>query len=112
MPYNFDFSQLTDIKTIEVHPKGWITPLQVEYGIAEDIKTYGKLSYFWRVKGTQHTFVIPIVRLDFLSKGDYKKHFNETLESFREDYITWKKEGFQYEWARDYERQFSQFVVI
>ena len=112
MPNNVDFSNIKNIKTLEVNPKGWVENLVVEYGIGEDMKIYGAESYFWRVKGTQHTFIIPIARMDFLSSGNYKKHFNEALETFREDYLSWKKEGFIYRWAKDYERQFSKFIVV
>ena len=112
MPYKFDFLELEDIKTIEVNPQGWISPLHVEYGIADDIVTYGKPAYFWRVKGTQHTFVIPIIRMDFLSSGDYKKHFEDALETFRKDYVNWKDEGFVTEWSREYHKEFSGFIVL
>jgi len=112
MPNNFDFSELKNVKTIEVNPQGWVIPLYVEYGIGDDIRSYGEISYFWRVKGTQHTFVIPIIRMDFLSSGDYKKHFEDALETFREDYINWKNEGFITEWSREYDKQYSRFIVI
>lgn len=113
MPHNFDFSKIENIKTIEVNPQGWITPLNVEYGMYEDANVYGGItSYFWRIKGTLHTFVIPISRMDYISSGDYKKHFENALESFREDYLTWKEEGFGTEWAKEYYRQYSRFIII
>jgi len=115
MPNNFEFSKLKDVKTMEVNPEGWVTPLHVEYGVSDDINAgvYGDIpSYYWRVKGTTHTFVIPIIRIDFLSSGDYKKHFENALETFREDYISWKNEGFITEWARDYRKQFSRLIII
>jgi hypothetical protein len=115
MPNNFDFSQLKDVKTMEVNPQGWVTPLYVEYGSSNEEYSgvYGAIpSYYWKVKGTQHTFVIPIIRIDFLSSGDYKKHFEEALNCFRNDYIDWKEKGFESEWAKDYQKQFSKFIVI
>lgn len=113
MPNNFDFSTLKNIKTIEVTPAGWVTPLVIEYGIKEESPTFGELnSYHWRVKGTRHTFVIPVIRMDFLSSGDYKKHFENALENFRQDYINWKDQGFITEWAREYEQQFSRFIIV
>jgi len=115
MPNNFDFTKLENVKTIEVNPKGWINPLHVEYGVTKDVNAsvYGAIpSYFWRVMGTQHTFIIPIARIDFLSSGNYKKHFEDALEAFREDYVNWSDEGFITEWARDYHRQFSQYIII
>lgn len=115
MPNNFDFSKLKDVKTMEVNPEGWVTPLYIEYGVSDDMNAgvYGAIpSYYWRVKGTQHTFIIPIIRIDYLSSGNYKKHFEDALETFREDFIEWKKEGFNTNWARDYQGQFSRFIII
>ena len=112
MPNNFDFSKLQNIKTMEVNPQGWVSPLSIEYGITDNIEVHGIMSYCWRVKGTQHTFVIPVLRMDFLSSGDYQKHFNEILGNFREDYISWAKEGFIYEWATEYRDQFARFIII
>lgn len=112
MPNNFDFSGLENVKTMEVDPEGWISPLIVEYGIYDDYATYGKPSYYWRVQGTTHTFTIPVVRMDYLSSGNYKKHFEDVLETFREDYISWQKAGFAADWSREYERQFSKFIVL
>jgi hypothetical protein len=112
MPYNFDFSKVENVKTIEVHPVGWVSPLYIEYGIYNGPETGEVVSYHWRIKGTQHTFVIPTLRMDFLSSGDYIKHYEKTLEVFRQDYIEWKEQKFINEWAREYERQFSKFIVI
>lgn len=112
MPNNVDFSDVKELKTIEVNPPGWISPLYIEYGIKEDHKVFNKLSYFWKVKGTQHTFVIPVVRLDYLSSGNYKQHFENVLETFREDFLKWKSEGFTSQWSREYREQFERFIVI
>jgi len=113
MPHNFDFSKLNNIKTLEVNPQGWVTPLYIEYTVTQDANSYNGIeSYFWRVKGTQHVFVIPLIRMDYLSAGDYKKHFENALETFREDYIDWKTQGFITEWSREYARQFSKFIIV
>jgi hypothetical protein len=107
MPNNQDFNELKNIKTIELTVDGWISPIFVEYAIS----VYGGIpSYFWRVKGTLHTFVIPVSRLDFLSKGNYAKHFQETLEDFREDYLSWSKEGFKQGWMSEYQQQFYKYI--
>lgn len=113
MPYNFDFKYLNDIKIIEVNPKGWVTPLTVEYGITEDTR-YNMLSYFWRVKGTTHTFVIPVIRMDFLSSGDYQKHFNTALTNFREDYLNWinNPNHLELSWVKEYKQQYKNFIII
>jgi hypothetical protein len=109
MPYNHDFSDIRNIRESEIHPKGWIDPLFVEYGLG----MHGNVpSYFWRVKGTKHTFVIPVLRMNFLSSGDYEKHFEESLQTFREDYISWSKEEWNSPWAREYKEQFSRFISL
>lgn len=107
MPNYHDFSKLNEIKKIPVRPKGWIQPLYVEYEIGD----HGSLpSYFWRVLGTKHTFIIPIVRLNFLSSGNYVKHFEEILEGFREDYLEWEEGGFQAPWMQEYRGEFERFI--
>jgi hypothetical protein len=109
MPNNYNFDGIRDLRTVEVNPQGWISPLFVEYG--SDL--YGGIpSYFWRVKGTQHTFLIPILRMDFISKGEYVKHFNEILEAFREDYIGWSKEGWYAEWMQQYREDYRSFITL
>lgn len=108
MPNNVDFSKVENVKKIQISPSGWINPLNIEYGTTE--KLYPIPSYCWRVEGTQHTFIIPIVRMNFLSNGDYGKHFSETLEAFREDYLSWQKNDIS--WANEYKQQYSGFIVI
>jgi hypothetical protein len=107
VPNTKDFSILTNVKTININPRGWICPLMIEYGISNE-PVY---SYFWRVKGTTHTFIIPTLRLDYLSEGDYKKHFEETLEQFREEYLSWKAQNFYLPWQIEYEQQFRYFIL-
>jgi len=108
MPNNYDFSTLREIKTMEIYPAGWINPLIIEYGIGDHTIP----SFFWRVKGTQHTFIIPAIRMDYLSSGNYNEHFTEVLEKFREDYISWKKEGFFSDWMSEYRNQYGSFIII
>ena len=111
MPNNIDFSKkVKNIKEIEVNPKGWINPLTIEYGTSE--KVYPIESYCWRIKGTAHTFLIPIVRMDFISGGDYVKHFEHVLEIFREDYTSWEEQRIEAPWANEYRRQYKSFIVI
>mgnify|MGYP007128596568 CR=1 FL=1 len=109
MPYNFDFNKLLNVKTVEVEAEGWITPLYVEYGFSPFSEV--SMACNWRVKGTQHTFVIPLTRLDFISKGNYAQHFKEVLEQFREDYIDWKNKGFSEKWMQEYKQQYSSYII-
>jgi len=109
MPKQCDFSILENVQQIEVNPIGWINPIVVQYGVGNHVEA---LSYFWRVKGTEHTFIIPIVRMNFISEGNYATHFEEVLEEFREDYKKWASEGFYTEWMQAYRGEFSKFISI
>ena len=110
MPHFFDFKKLDKTSRILVVPRGWVEPLYVEYGVGRYKDT---LSYFWRVEGTQHTFTIPVTRMNFLSEGNYEKHFSEALEAFRADYLDWQIKDPEYsvEWHREYREQFGKFIV-
>ena len=107
MPNDYNFSKLENIKTLEINPIGWVNPITIEYGVDYDLYA----DYYWRVKGTQHTFVIPVSRMNYISSGDYEKHFQEVLEKFREEYKEWKKGGFEVLWMRDYEAQYRNFIL-
>ena len=108
MPNNHDFSSLRSIKTLEINPTGWVNPLIIEYGIGDQLGP----TYFWRVKRSKHTFVIPVLRLDFISSGDYATHFTEVLERFRNnDYAAWKKDGFSTSWMQEYEENYRKFIL-
>ena len=108
MPHRVDFSEIKELKTIEVKPDGWIDPLFVEYGLGlhHDVPCY-----MWRVKGTTHTFVIPISRMEFLSSGEYASHFKEALEGFRKDYLEWKGVGFMADWMQEYRKEYGAFIM-
>jgi hypothetical protein len=111
MPNNYDFSTFgKDLKTLQLYDvEGWTSPLYVEYAI----DLYGGVpSYYWRVKGTKHTFVIPVLRMDFLSKGDYEAHFKEALSGFRKDYQEWAESGFVHEWMHEYREQYKDFISL
>ena len=111
MPNNVDFSLLINLKKVKLEPapEGWNSPLFIEYGMGEHGST---LSYFWRVNGTEHTFVIPIARMQYLSAGNYEGHFKEVLKAFREDYIEWAKEEFYTQWMQEYKEQFNEFIKL
>ena len=109
MPNNYDFKNLDNIKEVNVNPEGWVNPITVEYGVSYHGEV---LSYFWRVKGTKHTFVIPVIRIDYLSEGDYEKHFKEVLEGFREDYKGWASEGWYADWMQQYRSEYSRYITL
>lgn len=110
MPNNVDFSKVKNIQKTQIKPDGWINPLTIEYGTSEEL--YAIPSYFWRIEGTQHTFMLPIVRMEFISHGNFAKHFEDVLEVFREDYISWKEQGINTNWADEYRQQYERFIVL
>lgn len=114
MPFIFDFNNcLGEIKTIQVFPKGWRNPIIVEYATAKAHKYDTALSVIWRVKGTTHTFTIYEHKLNTISHGDYKKHFEEALTNFRLDYLNWfkDKDYENAEWRYEYQQQFGRFIL-
>lgn len=114
MPHNFDFSNCNDeIKTVVVNPVGWRNPITIEYSTAHAHKYDTMLSVVWRVKGTSHTFTIYERRLNVISNANYKKHFEEALEAFREDYLSWFSDT-KYaaaDWKYEYEQQYKGLIL-
>jgi hypothetical protein len=108
MPYHHVFSNLIGRGEIKVSPVGW-TNLSIEYG-------YGYIgmqqNFYWRVKGSEHTFHIPLQTLNELSKGDYESHIEYVLENFRREYLSWAATGFSEEWMREYHNEFKNFIEI
>jgi hypothetical protein len=108
MPNNYDFSTLRNVKTTEINPIGWINPLTIEYGVGDGAGA----NYIWRVKGTLHCFTIPVLRLNFLSAGEYSQHFKEVLEYFKkEDYDSWRVQGFSAPWMKEYEKDYRRSIL-
>lgn len=114
MPFVFDFNMAQgDVHTVEVSPKGWNGPIVIEYIVAQAHTYDTMVSIVWRVRGTAHCFTIPEQRLNQLSHGDYRKHFQEALEGFRTDYLSWFRDE-EYkgcEWREEYKQQFGKFII-
>lgn len=108
MPFHQDFSELYGRGELEVRPLGW-TDLTIEYG-------YGyisqQLNFYWRVKGTEHTFRIALQLLNEHSKGKYEEHIEYVLENFRQEYLSWAAQGFQADWMVEYHREYRNFIEI
>jgi hypothetical protein len=114
MPHLFDFSNcIGDVSTVEVNPKGWRGPLTIEYGLAQNNKYDTQASIVWRIKGTSHTFTIYERRLNVFSNGNYKQHFEEVLQNFREDYLSWFRnpEYEEVQWKYEYQSQFGRYIL-
>lgn len=114
MPFIYDFSDAQDnVHTVEVSPKGWKGSVVVEYVIAHAHEYDPMASVVWRVKGTTHCFTIGEQRLNHLSHGNYKKHFQEALEGFGADYNSWFSDS-RYDgcgWRDEYEQQFGKLII-
>lgn len=108
MPNYHDFANLSKIKEVRISPFGWVNPIFVEYAIGNDISGD---TYYWRVKGTKHTFSILVNRLNYLSSGNYEHHFTEVLEKFREDYIDWQSVKKKAGWIQEYLDEYSRFIT-
>ena len=109
MHYLYNFNGL-EIKTCIVNPKGWKSNIVIEYTVcfANPIDSYE--SVCWRVKGTTHTFKIPLQSINYISKGNYEEHFTTVLEKFREDILEWKQTQPQTKWMFEYYDQFDKFI--
>ena len=108
MPNIVDFSKFNEIKEKEINPFNWINPLVIEYALLPSVNG---MIYAWRVKGTKHTFTIPLKRMNYLSEGDYGKHFIIALENFREDYVSWKDYKEEPEWVKEYKADYKNFIL-
>jgi len=110
----FDFKKcLSGVKTIEVSPKGWKLPLYVEYGIAQVNEYDPQMSVVWRVKGSLHTFTIYEHKINILSNGNYKGHFEEALSNFAKDYKSWFTDEYYKEvgWKYEYKDDIGRFII-
>lgn len=106
MPYVKDFSELTGRGSFDIDVPQWV-PLTIEYG-------YGYISlamyFFWRVKGTNHTFRINYNDLMLETNGNVEKHISDFLKEFRKEYLGWAGQGFPVEWMREYHREYRNFI--
>jgi hypothetical protein len=106
MPFYKDFNELWGRGELKVTPRKW-KPLIIEYG-------YGYvgtlINMFWRVKGTRHTFRIPVNILNEHSQGNYEKHIEEFLEIFRNEFLEWVASGLTEEWMREYHAEYKNYI--
>jgi len=108
MPYVKDFSELTGRGSFNVEVPKWL-PITIEYGYAY----YGQVPFlYWRLKGTTHTFKIGMYEIMEKTQGDFEQHVTEFLKSFRNEYLSWLKQGFTAEWMREYHEQYREFIEL
>jgi hypothetical protein len=93
-------------KTIDLEVPGWKN-LCVEY----TFRAYSGISWLlWKVSGTDHIFQIQHQIVLAKHGADVKDHFILALETFREDYLTWKEEQFSEPWMQKYQMMFSNLI--
>jgi hypothetical protein len=108
MPFVKDFSNLTGKGSFDLEIPNW-SPLTIEYGY-EYMSVM--LYFFWRIRGTTHTFKINYMELMELTQGNYDEHISEFLSEFRKEYLGWATNGFQAEWMRDYHQEYRNFIQL
>lgn len=110
--YNFEKAKMKPVEVL-VNPEGWKTPLTVEYVIDQAHNYDTMVSVIWRIKGTSHCFTIYEIKLNQLSNGDYKAHFEEVLRNFRIDYENWftDPDYANADWKYEYQRQFDKYII-
>ena len=108
MPYVKDFSQLTGKGSFGMEVPNWV-PLTIEYGYDRiSLATY----FFWRISGTQHTFRINYNDLMTETNVNLEEHISTFLKGFRNDYLTWARDGFSVDWMREYHREYRNFIEL
>lgn len=108
MPNFKDFGDLWGKSELSVTPHKW-KPIKIEYGYSY-VGTL--INMFWRVKGTRHTFRIPVNQLNEHSQGNYEKHIEEFLEIFRNEYLSWVAQGLSEEWMREYHNEYKNCIEL
>lgn len=110
MPHYFDFSVFDNLNEIEIHNlAGWINPITIEYAYGDHAV---KSTLFWRVKGTAHTFTIPVRQFNKMSEGNPEEHFREALLVFHKDLKDWYMEGLPEKWMREYIYMFKNYITF
>ena len=106
MPYEVDFNDLRGKGSFDLEIEKW-EPLTVEYG-----HNYigSLLFFFWRIKGTTHTFRISYPELMNSTQGQYEKHVAAFLKTFRLEYLGWANQGFGAPWMREYHEQYKNYI--
>jgi hypothetical protein len=108
MPFHKNFDELDYTGEYHVEPDGW-EPLTIEFGY----ENIGNAQYlFWRVKGTRHTFKLPVSQFTYQSNGDPGKYFREFLENFREEMLGWTVQGITAEWVYEYTKEYNSYVKL
>ena len=94
-------------KKIDAEIPGW-EKLIIEYGF----RAYSGISWLiWRVSGTEHLFQIQHQVVITRHGVDLLDHFILTLQTFREDYKEWERDGFSEEWMKKYHQQFNKLIL-
>jgi hypothetical protein len=108
MPFVKDFSSLIARSEFSLDVPKW-KPLTIEYGY-EYINEV--LAFYWRVKGTTHTFWAFYHQVAQDANGKHDEHIKTILETFRTDYLGWLFSGLTESWMREYHEQYKNFIEL
>lgn len=108
MPYIKDFSTLIGRGEFSLEVPKW-KPLSIEYGY-EYINEI--LQFYWRIKGTTHTFRGLYHQIIQQSHGKYDEYIKIVLQEFRTEYIQWLYSGLQQAWMREYHEQYKNLIEL
>jgi hypothetical protein len=108
MPFVKDFSSLIARSEFSLEVPKW-KPLTIEYGY-EYINEV--LAFYWRVKGTTHTFWAFYHQVAQDANGKQDEHIKTILETFRTDYLGWLFSGLTESWMREYHEQYKNFIEL
>lgn len=107
MPNYGTLNDIFNVKEIEINIAGW-KKLVIQFGY---IERNGILYLHWRIKNTAHIFTIQSQQINKLG-ATLEEHFKIALATFRTDYVSWFKNGFNHKWQREYEFIFKKFITI
>lgn len=103
----FKLEYCEEIRNISVYPDGWYGPLNIIYGF---MKSSGDNILLWNVEGTSHLFRTPLKYVTSQHGPRYEEHFKLTLETFREDILSWEKLGLPEDWMKNYYKEFNLLI--
>lgn len=107
MPHYGTLENEENLFEVKINVNGWVNPIYIQYVFKE---INGQIYTYWCIKGTNHIFTI---LTDQINKSylSYNDHFKDALIIFRNDYISWKEQKFQYSWQKEYEKIFRKFII-
>lgn len=109
MPFKYDWESISDSKemTLESVP-GW-RAVTIEY--TRERYNLNEIDLYWRIKGTNHTFVT--TDRDLGKYTDIDTYFRDALISFKEELLLWAREinsGRGEPWMGEYLVMYKSYI--